>query len=861
MDIHELSELIRQGYSGRQLTTLFTGRTDSLLENLFSSTNARSGLCLMAVGGYGRGELAPFSDIDIMLFARDRSASEKASEFLYKLWDTNRAIGHSFRTPPDCIIEARKDVKTRTSLLEHRYIAGDRDLYQYFMDTVYPEIAFRESGRFITEKLREIEMRHRNISDSVFMLEPHVKEGRGALRDIHTLVWLASIKLRIRSFDELGKILSPEEFKRLANAYDFLLKTRFCLHILSGRRNDILSFEFHDSIAEMLNFKASERFLSSERFMRYFYLKASAINDITSRSLDLFSMPRTGGEERDSRMLPFLYAKKRITGDFSLSKNRIVANGDCLKKRPESIIEAFSVLAKTGKRFSPLLREEIGKNLHRIGKTTRSSQKAIESFMSIIRGDRAYETLREMHNSRALGRFIPEFGALSFLVVYEPYHRYTVDEHALYAVKKLVELRDTKYKNLEHLSAVFREVRHKEALIFSLLLHDIGKKGIVKSYRYGSGGGHHEEAGYLEVKNVLERFNLAVGLRTTIEFLVKNHTLMSSVAFKGDTEDIEVIAQFADEVGDSENLDALYLLTYADIASVGPHFWTEWKAYLLKELYEITSQYLSEFVGVLPGSQGFSGVRESHPLARMMLRSDNERVGIERFLALMPARYIISLTPERVSGDYALWREVTEKGFGFRVKEDPAGTAEIIVGAWDRPGLFSRIVGVLSSLGMNIYRARAYTGSGGIVIDKIQITNWGDICWDGLCQDLEGRLREAVCRGEGEKWRRLGIQKVRVVAGCSDVKPEVMGRFGPFIEIDNETSRESSTLEFFAQDRLELLYDVTSLIHEKDIDIISARINTESGIANDIFSLQQRGKKLEGMTIHELLLSLWEILQ
>lgn len=861
MDIYELSELIKRGYSGRQLTTLFTGRTDSLLQNLFSTTNARSGLCLIAVGGYGRGELAPFSDIDIMLFARDRSASEKASEFLYKLWDTNRAIGHSFRTPPDCISEARKDVKTRTSLLEHRYIAGDRDLYRYFMDTVYPEIAFRESGRFITEKLREIEMRHRHISDSVFMLEPHVKEGRGALRDIHTLLWLASIKLRIRSFDELRKILSPEEFRRLGHAFDFLLKTRFCLHILSGRRNDILSFEFHDSIAEMLNFRASRRFLSSERFMRYFYLKASAINDITSRSLDLFSMPRTDRAERDSRILPFLYAKKRITDDFSLSKNRIVANSDCLKKRPESIIEAFSVLAKTGKRFSPLLREEIRKNLHRIVKTTRSSQKAVESFMGIIRGNRAYETLREMHNSRVLGRLIPEFGALSFLVVYEPYHRYTVDEHALYAVKKLVELRDTNYKNLEHLSVVFREVRHKDALIFSLLLHDIGKKGIVKSYRYGSGGSHHEEAGYLEVKNVLERFNLTVGLRTRIEFLVKNHTLMSSVAFKGDTEDGEVIAQFADEVGDREHLDALYLLTYADIASVSPGFWTEWKAYLLKELYEITSQYLGGSAGVLCGSGRLSEVRAGYPLTRTMFCSDSERAGIERFLALMPERYIVSSTPGRISGDYALYRDVAEKGFGLQVKEDPAGTAEIIVGAWDRPGLFSGIVGVLSSLGMNIYRARAYTGGGGIVIDKIQIANWGDICWDGLCQDLESRLREAAGSGEREKLRRPGIQELRGLQGCPGVKPEGMGRFGPFIEIDNETSRESSILELFAPDRLGLLYDVTSLFHEKDIDIISARINTESGIANDIFSLQQRGKKLQGMTIHELLLSLWERLQ
>ncbi|HXX58745.1 MAG TPA: [protein-PII] uridylyltransferase [Thermodesulfovibrionales bacterium] len=859
MDIGELTGLLEKGYSGRQLTAHFTGRTDSLLSGLFSATDARSGLCIMAVGGYGRGELAPFSDIDIMLFARDRSASEKASEFLYKLWDTNRAIGHSFRTPADCISEARKDVKTRTSLLEHRYIAGDRDLYRYFMDSVYPEIAFRESSRFITEKLREVETRYRKISDSVYMLEPQVKEGKGMLRDIHTLLWLASIKLRMRNFDELARILAPEEFKKLAKAYDFLLKVRFCLHLLSGRRNDILSFEFHEGIAEMLNFKASRRLLASERFMRYLYLRASAVHDVTARSLDLFALRSVSEEKRDSRILPFLYARKRITADFSLSKNRIVANGDCLKERPEAIIEAFSVMAKTGKRFSPRLRDEIRKNLYRIGKATRSSQEAAESFMDIIRGPRSYETLREMHNNRVLGRFVPEFGALSFLVVYEPYHRYTVDEHALHAVKKLTELGDTKYKNLEHLSGVFREVRQKEILILALLLHDIGKKGIVKTYRYGSGGGHHEEAGYLEVKNIIERLNLTVGQRSGIEFLVKNHILMASVAFKGDTEDPEVIAQFADDLGGRENLDALYLLTYADMTSVSPDFWTEWKAYLLKELYETTSRYLGGFTGDLPDSRRLDDRFGNHLLLKKGFRSQAEREEVERFLALMPERYLISLTPERLFEDFGLYREVTEKRFGFRVREDSAGTAEVSIGGWDSPGLFSRIVGVLSSLGMNIYRARVYTGSGGIVIDKIQVANWGDICWDGICQDLGVRLREAVCGGR--RYRYGGIQGMRSGAGGAGPRPEVLERFGPFIEIDNETSAENSILEFFAQDRIGLLYDVTSLIHEKDIGIISARINTESGIANDIFSLQQGGKKLEGIAIHELLLSLWERLR
>ena len=282
MDIHELNKLLREGYSGRELTALYTDRVDSLLKSIFSSIDTHSGLCLMAVGGYGRAELAPHSDIDIMLFARDRSPSERAREFLYKLWDTNRVVGHSFRTPEDCIIEAKKDVKTRTSLLEHRYIAGDAALYRYFMDNVYPEIAFREQGKFTIEKLREFELRHRKISDSVYMLEPHIKEGRGGLRDIHTMVWLASVRMRKRHFDHLEEILNTEDFYKLTRAYDFLLKVRFCLHILSGRRNDILSFEFHDPIARMLFFKESKRFFASERFMRYLYLKTSIINTIAS---------------------------------------------------------------------------------------------------------------------------------------------------------------------------------------------------------------------------------------------------------------------------------------------------------------------------------------------------------------------------------------------------------------------------------------------------------------------------------------------------------------------------------------------------------------------------------------------------
>lgn len=839
MEISELRELLDRGYGGRQLTSLLTERTDRILRDVFSSSMGPrpAKLCLMAVGGYGRGELAPFSDVDIMLFAKDRSVSESARELLYCLWNTGLNISHSFRTPEDCISEAKKDIRTRTSLLEYRYIAGDRDLYRHFEETVYPEVAFRNQKGFVAEKLREAEERHRKFGDSVFMLEPNVKEGKGGLRDAHSVFWLAGVTFRIRHFDEFPKILTPYDSRRLRKAYDFLLKVRFCLHLLSKRKNDILSFEFHERVAEMLRFKASRRFFAPERFMRYLYLKASIVSDISTHALDICSLPYV--------QLPSHVTKRKVSQNFSISKDRIVATCD-IGKDTDVLMEAFSVMSRTGKKFSPRLREEIKKNIFRITKKARSSPKATGLFMEIIGGSRVYETLREMHHCGVLGRFIPEFGALSFLVVYEPYHRYTVDEHTLLAVKKLGELGGTKYKSLEHLSALYRRIPHKEVLVLSLLLHDIGKRGITRDSRFPDSisGRHHEEEGYMEMKKIMERFNLDVRLRNRMEFLVKNHTLISSVAFKRDVDDPDVIARFADEVADVENLNSLYLLTYADMAAVGPGFWTEWKDHLLRELYETAARYIG-------------GIREKGPehIGMMLSLSDRERDGVKKFLAIMPERYVLSAAPGKIYSDYRLSLEVRKKGFAAKVDETHGNAAEITVGTWDRPGLFSRIVGVLSSMGMNIYSARVYTGRDGLVIDRIQVSNWQDLWWEGIIGRLENNLKDAVAGCPVKiTIRREEYPETHEVAG-------LYKRFAPFVELDNETSGEWSIIEFFARDRMGLLFDATSFMHEMGIDIISARINTESGLAHDIFSVQKGGGKIDGKDVPELLAPLWELLK
>lgn len=833
MDITELQILLDKGYGGRQLTALHTAKTDSLLSGLFHSVCGETSLCLMAIGGYGRGELAPFSDIDIMLFARDRAVSEPAKKIMYRLWDTKLDISHSFRTPADCISEAKKDARTKTALLEHRYIAGDRSLYKYFCDDIYPEIAFRKQKEFISEKLREAELRHRRTGDSVYMLEPNIKDGKGGLRDIQTVTWLASVKLRLRHFDELSKLLTPENFRRLGKAYDFLLKVRFCLHSLSGRKNDLLSYEFHDRVAGLLNFKASKRFLSAERFMRYLYLKQSVINAMAFLSGDIITTPyvfnRAAEEEGLARFFP---SKKMITSDFYISKDRLAATAGIFSKAPERIMEAFSLMSRTGKEFSPRLREEVRRNLFRLNKKTRVSQKAVEWFMEVIRGERIHETLREMHVCGVLGRFIPEFGALSFLVVYQPYHLYTVDEHTFRAIRNLLSLENTKYEKFSRLSTIFHGMKQKETLILALLLHDIGK----------GAGWRHEEIGYRDLKNIVERFNLNIELRGRLEFLVRKHTLMSEFALRREIDDPEVVSQFADEVVARENLDALYLLTYSDMSAVNPDFLTDWKAYLLLDLYEKTYSHLSGLGCVMSEDKVDWG--------------GYARADIERFISLMPERYIIPTSHEKILSDYELYTDVVRKGFSLKVKE-ASGGVELTIGAWDKPGLFAGIVGVLSSMGMNIYRARIYTGEGGLVIDRVYVSNWKELWWSGMEQELEKRLNLAVCE-TGEAAAGLYPQTQPDKATSVLLYEKGCGRFAPFLEIDNETSVNSSLVEIFAHDRLGFLYDILGLMHKEKVDIISARINTESGLVNDIFDVQAEGGKLNNIRVYELLLSIWE---
>lgn len=819
--LHEIGVLLEQGYGGIFLVERYAKKIDAFIQRITYSFKEEIPLVIIATGGYGRAELAPFSDIDIMLLAEDRAHSEAAEQLLYKLWDTGLTISHSFRTPEECIEEAYLDIKTRTSLLESRYIAGDKRLYRSFRHTVYPEIAYKRQKSYVREKLREMRERHRDSGNSVYLLEPNIKEGEGSLRDIHMAYWLSKVALKIEQLRGLSQLINPYEFKRLMSAYDFLLRARCSLHLLTKRKNDVLSFEYQRNVAAMLDFKDSKKFKATERFMRYYYLKSKAIHDVTRTVVTTCSRPYIP-ERKDVKV-------RRVSADFSVSGGRLISNReDLFAKLPTKILEGYYLLSITGKRFSEKTKDAMKANLLRISKTTRLDPVAIGYFLKIMQGNRVYETLKEMHDTGILGRFIPEFGALRMLVVHEPYHRYTVDEHTLHAIRNLEELRMTPLKSLEHLKTIARGLQHFDVLLLALLFHDIGK----------AVGRRHEGEGYKRLKNIMERFNLEKRKRIRIEFLVKNHILMSKIAMKRELGDPAVIADFAGIVTEMETLQALYLITYADMSAVNETFLNSWKKNLLKDLYDRTSKYL---LGITEDREQY--IRSLHgslPTTDTPIISD--------FIKDMPERYFVSSTKDQVLEDYKLSEQMKKTGFAMRVESIHEGLTDITVSTRDLLGLFSMIVGYFSSKGLDIVTGRLFTGKSGTIIDRISVSNWSDVWWDGQEEEIEEGLRNII----------LNRQPVTVVRR----EGAVDSIFDIFIELDNEASEEYSIIEIFSTDRLGLLYDISTVMSKSGVHIISAIINTESHFAQDVFHVQTaKGEKVDVVLAQALLSELWSVLK
>jgi [protein-PII] uridylyltransferase len=812
--LNKIEGHVKEGWGGRMLASYVTTAVDEMLISLFPSGEKEIPFAVFATGSYGREELCPYSDVDILLFSKDMESSESATEFLYKSWDRGIQISHSFRTPKDCIREAFSDVQTRTSMLEARFVCGNADLRNLYSEEVIQKLRGRKKNQYISMKLREINERRHRHGNSPFMLQPNVKESRGGLRDVHSAIWLSSVLFKLDKFQSLKELLHEEDYKKFLRAYDFLIKLRFVVHLLSRRKNDRLLFDIQEDAAEMLGIKRSKKFTAVERMMRYYFMKSGAVNTFSDR---IFSIC---GEKLTHKRGGFRV--KKYNDDFWISKKRIIVkSSELFKKHPEKIMEAFDIYAGTGFEFSDHLTDKIKRNIIYLNDKARRSRVTIELFFSVLRSERISKSLRTMHETGVLGKFIPEFGSLRYLLVNNYYHEYPVDEHSLTCIDRLESIDRTKDESIRYLSEIYRRAKRKDLLYLSLLLHDIGK---VK-------GRYHESEGYKDIKKVSDRLDLDVTSREFIEQLVKNHILMSNIAFKHDIESPDVIASFAEKVMTEEMLDAIYLITYADMASVSSSFWTQWRASILHELYVRTRGYLN-------------GIRiEREDYVRNIYDSCENVESVRDFVEVMPEHYFISSPVIKIRNESVLYKNAVNDGFAIYIEDQNDGTSEVTISIRDRKGIFSDIVSVFAMRKLNIIEARLFTTNDGFVIDRIKISNWKDLWWEGMNELIELDLKDAILNGKKHIFKDSNIKKRGIES---------------FIEADNERGRCHTVIEVMAPDREGFLYEVTEILSKKGINIISGKIYTEQDIANDVFYVNFDGNKLRSDLLHHLIGELWE---
>jgi [protein-PII] uridylyltransferase len=808
-------------FTGRQIVKTLSDNMDTYILSRLPSNIQSLPIAIYATGGYGRSELAPYSDVDLMFFSIDDSHLSYVKDIYYTLLDSGINISHSFRTLKDCLDEAQMDVKTKTSLINSRFIAGSLEVNSVYEDKVAKELIYNDQRSFFTALYKENKNRHARFGQSIYLLEPNIKESVGCLRDIHEVLWFVKAAHHINSFDDLQRILTKYEFVSLLKSYDFLLRLRIAIHILSGRGNNILYYSMRNDAAGLIGIRDSKKFTASERLLRFFFLRAKTVEEICAKIKDLSFL----------RYIPRPKFKKteRINNAFSISQNRIFANSlTTINDDPCRAIEAYLIHSKTGKKLSLHLRHLIKRNLRRINNNVRNTPSAIETFIEIFKGDRVYETLLLAHQDGVLDRFIPEFGALRSLIVDSPFHIYTVDAHTLLSIKELELLSKTCDRGDLILNQSMQLCNEKYILYIALLFHDIGK----------ASGRLHATEGYKSLKYILDRFRIGNPQRGIIEFLVKNHLIMSDIAMNRDIEEPEVIIKFAETCQTETMLRYLLLITYADMKAVNPEFLSLWKKCLLLDLFEKVLGYI----------RGIRNRREEY-IKEIILSFPT----FEEYLNNMSTIYLVSSSIETIKRDIFLIYEFQQGRFEINIEHKKDKITEITVPAKDRSGLLADIVGIFSHRQLSIITLRTFSVLEGLLIDRIHLSNWSDVAWDGMEKEIRDELKAVILDGKSIK-----LYNAAKICGLTDSSARLIA---PFIEVDNELSTGGQTVfEIISSDYIGLLHKIATVFSVNKMDIRTARINTESSIVHDVFYVTKDYKPLTSMDIFITINEIWGLL-
>ena len=841
------------GASGEESVRAHARVVDDVVATLFrlidgelATTVERAPLVVVALGGYGRGELHPSSDIDLMVVydAGERPDSTEGhhdaairgaemapyvtrltQELLYTLWDLGFQVGHSLRSLADCVAIAGTDFPSRTSMQEARFLVGDKPLFRRFGRVLRENVFHQDFDEFLKNALSERDQRYRKWGASPYVGEPNVKESAGGLRDIHTAMWLVAAKFGARTLKELadkGLITSGEQASADA-ALTFLWRVRNELHFFSGHKNDVLGREMQPRIAENLGYRDDEMGLGVERFMREYYLHARVIHRIARRLIARCqeTITRRGAAERRSRQQALADGLVFLDGRLHLADR----DPDALRRDPLRILRVFWHLHRLGCELSLDLERAIEAALPLLDDDVRRSPQARDLFLDVCRSwGRVAQTFAEMHELGVLGRYLPEFGALTCLVQYDVYHKFSADQHSLLAVEHLEALAPGQSAESEGAAQVFNEVDKPELLMLGMLLHDIGK---------GKGHGHVAK-GIPLVRELTTRIGLPPDDAGLVEFLVAHHLTMSHIAQRRDIDDPKTIADFAAVVGEPQRLRMLYLLTYADMRAVGPGVLTGWQAVVLHELYGRT---LSQLTG------GRVERPNRHQLAPRLATLVGDGASLQdakAHLALTSDRYVASTSVQRMAEHVRLVQRLADTPVATELFHHPdLGSSDLVVVTRDVSGLFSLIAGTLAAHGLNILSAQIHTREDGVAIDTFQANDvtgqavTGHWQWGRTLDALRAVLAGDQSVEELLERRRRAGRQARTAPGR------------PKINVNNQLSDSYTVVEVKCPDRVGLLYLITRTLSKLGLDIASARIATEIDQALDTFYVHDgRGGKV-----------------
>ncbi|MEE7440298.1 [protein-PII] uridylyltransferase [Methylobacterium oryzae] len=806
---------------------------DAVVWRLYPNDNPSTGeqLAVVATGGYGRGTMAPGSDIDLLFLLpyKQTAWSESVVEgMLYVLWDLKLKVGHATRSVEECLREARADMTIRTALLEARYLFGTRVLYEELVTRFDAELVVGSAAEFVEAKLRERDLRVSKAGTSRYLVEPNVKDGKGGLRDLNTLFWIAKYTYRVRDQIELvsAGLFTPEEYALFERCEEFLWRVRCHMHFATKRAEERLSFGLQPRIAERFGYEARGGLSGVERFMKAYFRIAKDVGDLTAivcAELEARHAKRTPVLDRwIGRFRDRFRATAMEAEDFWIDHGRVNLRAeDAFERDPVNLIRLFWLADRHNLAIHPDAKRLANRSLRLVNPSLRVDPEANRLFVEILTSRNApEEALREMNEAGVLGRFIPDFGRIVAMMQFNMYHHFTVDEHLLRTVGVLADIESGRAQETYPLvSRLVHSIHNRTALYVAILLHDIAK-GRPED---------HSIAGAAIAEKLCPRFGLNQAETETVRWLVEHHLLMSMTAQSRDLSDAKTIERFAASVQSLERLKLLTILTVADITAVGPGVWTAWKGTLVRTLYDETEVYLS-------GGHSEIARTDRVRLVQMGLREQLPGWGSEEFDAYAARHsqaYWLKVDGTRQLKNAIFLRDVVRDGrtSATDVALDPVrGVTEITVYSPDHPRLLAIVTGACAAAGSNIVDAQIFTTTDGFALDTIFISRAFERDDDELRRTK--RITAAIERAlKGE---------IKIADLVADKHPPTSTRAKTFpvppdVIIDNALSGRETVVEITGLDRPGLLYELTTAFSRLSLNITSAHVATFGERAVDVF--------------------------